>query len=66
MTDKVQELIEIDPELWLDYLLTHMADERKKQKLVADLAHQTDMTPDEVEAFMHSLAEMLFDAARSN
>ena len=62
----MEDNIEIDPQMWLDFLLAQLADEQTKQELIEDLARKSGVAPDKVEDLMHSLTEILLEMTRSN
>jgi hypothetical protein len=66
LVKKMTQSLEIDPEVWLNFLLTRMSDKQEKQKLIEDLSRRSEMVPDQVEEVLHSLTELMLEIARSN
>ena len=57
---------EIDPEMWLNVVMYHMADKQEKQKLIEGISDRTGLAVEKVEEMFHSLAEILIEVTRSN
>lgn len=57
---------QIDPELWLNFLMMYMGDEEQKQELIAGMVDQTGLTEEKVEECLRLMTEVLIEETRSN
>jgi hypothetical protein len=58
--------IHYNPELWLQYLLTHLGSNQSREELVAHFSQKTGLAPEKVEIIFHALLEYLLNQTRSN
>ena len=58
--------IEIDPEIWTQFLLAVMGDKERSAELVQELAQKTGVSPEKVELIMAATVKLLANRARSN
>lgn len=60
------EEIEIDQELFLQYLLVFSGDQDLKQKVVDRISNKTNLPPEKVEEVLKALLKVLMNNSRSN
>ncbi len=57
---------EINPEVWLHFLLAFKADEKKRLELHEKIAAHRNLTLEQVNEIFDTLLELLLNMARSN
>ena len=60
------ENFEIDPELWLTYLLAVNGDPQVRKKLVDRISKRTGIIPEKTELILDELLKFLMGKSRSN
>lgn len=58
--------LQIDPELWLRFLMDLSSKPKERAKLMDRLSQNTDLSDEQIEEFLHLLMQELFDITRSN
>ena len=58
--------MQIDPELWLRFLMDLSSKPKERAKLLDRLAQNTTLTDEQIEEFLHLLTQELYDITRSN
>ncbi|MBK6328007.1 MAG: hypothetical protein IPF56_19035 [Chloroflexi bacterium] len=64
--DPEQRSMEIDPELWLRFLMDLSSKPKERAKLINRLSQNTPLSDEQIEEFLHLLMEELLDITRSN
>lgn len=57
---------EIDPEVWLQFMILFSGDEEKRKEMVNRIAQNTGFTPEKVETILKALMQTLVAMTRSN
>ena len=57
---------EIDPELWLSYLLAVNGDPQAREKLVDRISKRAGIIPEKTEVILDELLKFLMSKSRSN
>lgn len=57
---------EIDPEIWFQALLAMTSDKAYKENMVAGIAKNTGLAPEQVEVIITGTMEFMANRARSN
>ena len=60
------ENFDIDPEIWLTYLLAVNGDEQEKKKLVDRVSRKAGIIPEKTELILDELVKFLVNKSRSN
>ena len=60
------ENFDIDPEIWLTYLLAVNGDEQEKKKFVDQVSKKAGIIPEKTELILDELVKFLVNKSRSN
>jgi hypothetical protein len=64
--ENMGDKILMDPDLWIQVLLSYKGDEREWRKLVEQVSRKAGMIPEKGELILNSLLEILLKLTRSN
>lgn len=57
---------EIDPEVWLQFLLAMTGDKERKEELIQKIAKNTGQIPENVEKILSAMLNFMANKSRSN
>ncbi|MBN1305693.1 MAG: hypothetical protein JXA13_14745 [Anaerolineales bacterium] len=57
---------EMDPEVWLHYLLIAGGDVQVRQELIERISQNSGVSPENVEQILHALTQVLMNQTRQN
>ncbi|NUM44467.1 MAG: hypothetical protein HUU38_07135 [Anaerolineales bacterium] len=62
----MDEELNIDPELWLQYLMAVLPDQDEREKLVQKMSDRSGVAPDQVHQVLEALSKYLLNETRKN
>lgn len=58
--------IEIDPEIWLQYLIAVLPNDEKREKVIQKVSEASGVSPDKVEEIMQAMVKLFLKTTRQN
>ncbi len=62
----MDEELNIDPELWLQYLMAVLPDQDEREKLVQKMSDRSGVAPDQINQVLEALTKYLLNETRKN
>lgn len=62
----MEDDLEIDPEVWLQYLMAVLPDDEEREKVIQKVSEGSGVSPDKVEEMMHVMVKIFLKTTRQN